>query len=187
MNKFTALLRGINVSGQKIIRMADLRICFEALGFRNVKTYLQSGNVIFETGEENPIDITSVIQGKILDEFGFQVDTMVLSCNEIHMIAGSNPFLPDPKKEIKFLHVTIPYQPVSQRAFQKLDLPFQKGEEAKLVGQAIYLFCPNGYGRSKINNRYFEKALGFPTTTRNWKTTVALKELCNSSPPEGTQ
>lgn len=180
MKKHLALLRGINVAGQKIIRMADLRNTFDALGFALVKTYLQSGNVIFSSEIIKSSIISELIRRKITEQFGFDVEVLVLSCQQICEAADSNPFQPDPGKISKFLHVTIPSHPVSESHFQQLNLPLQAGEEATVAKDVIYLFCPNGYGRTKINNAYFEKAFGFPTTTRNWKTILALADLCRA-------
>ena len=177
MNNYVALLRGINVSGQKIIRMADLRSCFEALGFKKVKTYLQSGNVIFTSEVEKPLVISSNIQNKIAEEFGFNVDVLVVAGQWIRQIAEANPFSSDSKKDIKWLHVTFPYQSITTTIFENLAIPTQAGEVVVVAEQVIYLYCPNGYGRTKINNHYFEKVLGFTATTRNWKTVLALAEL----------
>jgi uncharacterized protein (DUF1697 family) len=178
MKKFVALLRGINVSGQKIIRMADLRNLFNTLGFESIKTYLQSGNVIFSSEAEKPRLISEQIRTRIIEQFGFDVEVLVLGCQQIKQITEANPFVSPPQKEIKWLHVTFPSQAVTEKVFESLELPVQEGEAAVLAEQAVYLYCPNGYGRTKINNGYFEKKLGFACTTRNWKTVLALTELC---------
>jgi len=178
MPKFASLLRGINVSGQKIIPMADLRTSMGKLGFDEVQTYLQSGNIIFHAENDDPKKLASDIQNRIGDDFGHQVEVLVKHCGEINQIANSNPYLSMSNIDTKFLHVTFPFQPVTQNAFDTLELPTQKGERAILSGLVVYLYCPNGYGRTKLNNRYFEKAFETPATTRNWKTVLALANLC---------
>ncbi|MDC4203259.1 MAG: DUF1697 domain-containing protein [Candidatus Manganitrophus sp.] len=178
MLTFVALLRGINVSGRKKIRMADLQKSFEALGFDKVRSYLQSGNVIFRSRRTDPKKLASDIKARIAEDFGYDVDILVLSAKEINRVAGSNPLFPRLGKDATLFHATFLFQPVSKADFEKLNLPAQPGEQAVLLGQVVLLFCPNGYGRTKLNNSFFEKKLGVPATTRNWRTVLALQDLC---------
>lgn len=178
MTTFVALLRGINVSGQKVIRMADLRNSFTALGFVNVRSYLQSGNLVFDTSRGEPRKLASAIQARIADDFGHEVEVLVLVAKEFDLVASSNPLLPRRGIDEKLFHGTFLFQPVTKADFQKLKLPAQAGEQAVLIGQVVLLHCPHGYGRTKLNNAYFEKALKVSATTRNWRTILALQALC---------
>lgn len=177
MAVFVALLRGINVSGRKMIRMADLQKSVEALGFDRVRSYLQSGNVIFLSRRTDAKKLASDIKTRIAEDFGHDVDILVLSVKEIKRIAGSNPLFPRLGKNETLFHATFLFQPVSKADFEKLKLPAQPGEQAILIDQVVLLFCPHGYGRTKLNNSFFERKLGVPATTRNWRTVLALKDL----------
>ena len=176
MPKFIALLRGINVSGQKIIRMADLKKTFERLSYTDIQTYLQSGNVVFESSASNPEKPAAAISAAIKKEHGFDVDVLVLRSGELRKVFESNPLSINDEK---WLYVTFLFTPVKTSDFGKITLPARDGELAALHGRAIYLYCPFGYGTSKLNNNFFEKALAVSATTRNWRTATALIDLCN--------
>ena len=178
MTKFIALLRGINVSGQKRISMASLIKSCEALGLRGVRTYLQSGNVVFCARQADSGEIAALLSARIAHDFGHEVKALVLSEAELNLVVGANPLWPKLGGDLKLFHGTFISQPISEERFQELELPAQPGEQAVLAGQVIYLYCPHGYGRTKLNNRFFEKTLGVTATTRNWRTIMALRDMC---------
>ncbi|MFY9271174.1 MAG: DUF1697 domain-containing protein [Candidatus Manganitrophaceae bacterium] len=178
MTTFVALLRGINVSGQKQIRMADLQGCCEALGLKNIRTYLQSGNVVFCVERAAPRKLAAALRAWIAEDFKHDVEVLVLTQKELNQIVDANPLRRRLEGEEKIFHCTFLFEPVSEDRFQKLTLPAQPGEEVVLIGQVLYLYCPHGYGRTKLNNNFFEKALGVPATTRNWRTVLSLRDLC---------
>ncbi|HZR47037.1 MAG TPA: DUF1697 domain-containing protein [Candidatus Manganitrophaceae bacterium] len=182
MTTFVALLRGVNVSGRKAIPMAALRESCEGLGLDQVRTYLQSGNVVFSAERAAPGELAAALKARIAEDFTHDVDVLVLPAKELKRLAGANPLRKRLKGEDKLFHATFLFQPVSQDRFRKLILPAQPGEEALLSGQTVLLYCPHGYGRTKLNNNYFEKALGVPATTRNWRTVLALEDLCAAQP-----
>jgi uncharacterized protein (DUF1697 family) len=178
MMTFVALLRGINVSGQKQIRMVALQKSCEGLGLKDVRSYLQSGNVVFRTGRADLRKLAAALRTRIAKDFGHEVEVLVLPAKELNAVAGSNPlWLRSGGKESLF-HCTFLFQPVSEERFRQLKLPVQPGEQAVFVGQVVLLYCPHGYGRTKLNNSFFERALGIRATTRNWKTVLALRDLC---------
>lgn len=181
MPTYIALLRGINVSGQKAIPMAELRQSLAELRLVDVRTYLQSGNVVFRAPNAEPAELAAAIRGRIAADFGHQVEVLVLACADLAAIAASNPFYPRLSQEQKHFHCTFLFEPVSQARFAALELPVRPGEEALCLGRAILLYCPHGYGRTKINNTYFERKLGVAATTRNWRTVLALRDLCGGS------
>lgn len=178
MTTYVALLRGVNVSGQKAVPMAKLRESCGALGLENVRTYLQSGNVVFSAGRTEPRKLAAALKARITEDFKHDVEVLVLPAKELKRIAGSNRLRERFKGEDSLFHATFLFQPVPQDRFRKRTLPAQPGEEAVLSGQAVLLYCPHGYGRTKLNNAFFEKALGVPATTRNWRTVLALSALC---------
>ncbi len=172
--KYIALLRGINVSGQKIIKMADLRAYLTKAGFNNVNTYIQSGNIVFESSEINTALLEDKIKGTIEQYYGFIVPTIVLTLLEIEHAISKQPF-----KDIddKRLYLTYLSQNPDENGMEKL-LKYQtNGEELKLIGKVLYMYSPNGVARSKLTNNLVEKNLAVSATTRNWRTSNKLLVL----------
>ena len=169
-----SMLRGINVSGQKKIQMVELKGLYEALGFTNVRTYVQSGNVLFDSHEPDANKLAGLIEARLEQYFISRVPVFIRTPEEFQRIITANPFfsgrLEDPSK----LHVTFLYNPPSEVEINGLSAPETGGDEYLLGNQEIYLFCPNGYGRTKLSNSFFERKLNQPATTRNWNTVTTL-------------
>lgn len=179
MKKFIALLRGINVSGQKKIKMSGLKLLFEEIGFQNVETYIQSGNVIFSSKDLSTNKLETNISSGIKRKFGFDVRVVILTPKEIEYTLKNNPFI-NKKKEIERLYVSFLSDSPSKENIQKLNSTDYSPEEYKIDGKQIYLFFPDGYGKAKLNNNLFEHKLKLNATTRNWKTIKTLSELITS-------
>ena len=178
MNTYISLLRGINVSGQKKIKMLDLKLLYESLGFEGVQTYIQSGNVIFKDQQENITNLVAQIEQKILEEFGYQVTTFIYSPEDFQVITSNNPFLKaTPDLEIKQLFVTYLSQAPEEKLIQELEPYAKNGEEYHLSGKILYLNYPNSYGKTKLDNNTIERKLKLSATTRNWRTTLKLYEM----------
>ena len=175
---YIALLRGINVSGQNAIRMPALQDSMARLGFQNVQTYLQSGNIVFQASPADEGTLAAAIMDGIKRDFGHEVPVLVLSAQTLTSIANANPLRPKAGDDAALFHCTFFFQPVAPAAFQALQLPATADERAVLHDRAVLLHCPQGYGRTKLNNSYFERALGVTATTRNWRTVLALQALC---------
>jgi uncharacterized protein (DUF1697 family) len=175
-----SLLRGINVSGQKAIRMPDLKALYESLGFTHVTTYLQSGNVVFDCTIPEASTAAATIEQAIERQFGFTVSVLIRNGDDFGRIIEGNPFLPHRNDESEKLHVTFLSDWPSAEALKSLEKTIDPTDEYFLSGKEIYLFCPNGYGRTKLSNNFFEKKLKSAATTRNWKTVNALYGLVNS-------
>jgi uncharacterized protein (DUF1697 family) len=180
MTKFIALLRGINVSGQKQIKMPDLKSLFEESGFQNFETYIQSGNVIFTSKEKLPEKLEQKISLAIKRKFGFDVQIIVLTPEEIEYVLNNNPFIKK-KKQSEKLYVTFLAKSPSNENINKLNAIDYSPEEYIIDGRYIYLFVPNGYGKAKLNNNFFESKLNVSATTRNWKTVNKMFELSTSN------
>lgn len=174
-NTYIALLRGINVSGQKKIKMADLRQVLEENGLKSVKTYIQSGNIIFDS---EPVD-RSALQEKIAiiirQQFGFDVPTLVLRKNVVEHILKANPFHEE-AEENKLYYVLLKSTPKEVLVEQFNQLQFEH-EGFKITDTCVYLFCKGGYGKAKLNNNLIENKLKVEATTRNHKTMLKLLEL----------
>jgi uncharacterized protein (DUF1697 family) len=177
MPAYIVMLRGINVSGHKTIKMEDLRALCDDLGFRNVETYVQSGNIIFQSQVENPATISRRIGAKIIEFFGFEVSVMVRTSNEMRNVISNNPFLKENGIDSSKLHVTFLSEIVQKTSLEKLAELSTSPDRFHPAPREIYVYCPSGYGRTKLSNVGIEKALSVAATTRNWKTTTKLLEM----------
>ncbi len=176
--KYISILRGINVSGQKKIKMADLKILYEAQGFGSVTTYIQSGNVIFESKGVNKEGLKKTIENAIEDKFTFHVPVDIRTNQELKQIVDNCPYEEAQAEEngTKILVTFLRSTPSVQK--QELLLEYVKSPERLTIqGSEAYLYCPNGYGKSKLSNIFIENKLGILATTRNWKSVKKLYEL----------
>jgi uncharacterized protein (DUF1697 family) len=174
MNTYIALLRGINVGGHKKILMADLRNLFENLGFKNVRTYIQSGNVVFKTNYGNGRAIESMIKDQIFSQYGFEVSILVKTHLEIITIVNKCPFSDDKKVNSYFIILhSIPDKKLIESTMQ-IKYP---NEEFHIKDSCVYTYYSSGYGGSKCGTNFFEKKLKVSATARNFKTLNKLIEL----------
>lgn len=171
------MLRGINVSGQKKIRMVELQEVYESIKLTNVRTYLQSGNVVFDCKEDDVSKLTKLIEKKIEKTFGYSVTVFIRDAKNLKRIINSNPFIIKRNEDTSSLYVTFLYNHSSQSSLSNLDTVNNDGDEFYFGEEEIFIFCPNGYGRTKLNNNFFERKLKTPATTRNWNTVNALYEM----------
>jgi len=179
METYISILRGINVSGQKKIKMLDLKCLYENLGFQDVQTYIQSGNVIFKSPKIGKAILKNEIETKISKQYGFSVPVQVLELQELIEVFASNPFVNKRNEDISKLHVTF-LEEVPEAELRSEIMNIQSASDEFIInGKVVYVFCPNGYGRTKLNNTFFEKKLKTSATTRNWKTISKLVELSN--------
>ena len=177
MKTYISILRGINVSGQKLIKMDALRKMYENMGYHDVTTYVQSGNVVFSSNDIEPHKIEDEISLQIEKEFGFIVPVIVLTADKLKQIIDNNPFLTDPDKDQAFFHVTFLSSKPSNFDPKAIEDKKQEGEDLFFTDDAIYLYCPNGYGNTKLTNNLLEAKLKVRATTRNWKTTNELYKM----------
>ena len=174
---YISMLRGINVSGQNKIAMPDLKRLYEALGMENVQTYVQSGNVVFTCELYDKARLAMAIEAGIQEQLGHTVSVFIRELLEFERVAAGNPFLSNVQVDPAFRHVTFLYATTSVIILTDLPSPNADGDEYAAGEQAIYLYCPNGYGRTKLSNTYFERKLKVAATTRNWKTVNALLDM----------
>lgn len=181
MNYYVALLRGINVSGSNKILMLDLKEMFVQLGFANVKTYLQSGNVVFQTDSTEALKIEQQIKSEILKVFGFDISVWVLSKKSFSKIYKNNPFLNNKELDFKMIYTVFLKKTPDSQLFNKIKYNSDYPEEMVLDGKSIYMYYVNGYGRSKVNNNFFEAKLKVIATTRNWRTVTNINNLMETT------
>ena len=174
MAVFLSILRGINV-GNKQIKMADLKKLYEELGFENVRTFIQSGNVVFES--KTTTKLAQKIEQKINEAYKFDVPVIIITEKELQKIIDLNPFLKQKNIELDKLHVTYLGEEPTKENITKTEAYNYAPDLFHISGKAVYVYCPNGYGNTKINNTFFENKLKVSATTRNWKTTNALLNL----------
>jgi uncharacterized protein (DUF1697 family) len=174
MPNYIAMLRGINVSGHKIIKMEQLRASFATLGFSNVKTYVQSGNLVFEATNDPAASLGRKIEQKIMCDFGFSVPVFLRTSIAMEKIIKRNPLLKAPSLDQSKLHVTFLSGDPPKTALEPLRPLAATPEQFHIIGREIYLYCPNGYGNTKLSNTAIEKKLSVGATTRNWRTVTTL-------------
>ena len=203
--KYIAFLRGINVGKNKLILMEDLKKLFVSMGFKNIKTYLRSGNEIFENinindndncinyNEDNINNISSKISENIENSFGFWTECILLSEKEIFSLINNNPFFDNTsqdnseiigsigfKEPIESLYITIFKNKIDKNLAEKLVKDSKNNvsdDKFSIYEKEIYLACKNGYHKTKFNNNYFELKLDNIATTRNFKTILKIKDL----------
>ncbi|MCZ2472709.1 DUF1697 domain-containing protein [Aquirufa ecclesiirivi] len=177
MTTYIALLRGINVSGQKMIKMVELKAMFESLGFETVQTYIQSGNVVFQSNDLTEDEMAERIHLAILDQFGFEVDIQVFSVPIWNQVIANNPFIAhDNLDEAKLYVSLLATLPLRENVEKLASFAFQE-ETYQLIDRAVYLYVPKGYGNAKLSNNFLESKLKVSATTRNWKTMLTLANM----------
>ncbi|MEJ8671627.1 MULTISPECIES: DUF1697 domain-containing protein [unclassified Streptomyces] len=178
MTTYAALLRGINVGGSRKVPMADLRTLMTGLGYDGVRTYLQSGQAVFATGHGDEESLAVELASAIEKQFGFPVDVIVRDHAYLRAIADNCPF-PAAELEAKQLHVTYCSAPVAAERFAEIDQAAYLPEEFRLGDRAVYLYAPNGLGRSKLAEILSRPRLnkGLIATSRNWNTVAKLVEM----------
>lgn len=178
MNTYISILRGINVSGQKKILMADLKALYEELGFRDVVTYIQSGNVIFKTHfDASAGELAEIIDNGISGRYDFMVPVIVRTLAELKKAAELNPFLKEDNIDLEKLHVTFLANKPSENFLRNIKSYNYPPDRFSIIGREVYLHCPNKYGETKFSNKFFESKLKVIATTRNWNTVTKLIEL----------
>jgi uncharacterized protein (DUF1697 family) len=155
--------------------MQDLRAIVTAAGGRHVTTYIQSGNAAF-TSPSSPSPLVAALESRIEDALGVRIPVLVRTKDELETVMRTNPFLQrgdDPAS----LHVTFMGAAPKAADVRAAQAKPAGPDEHRVVGREVYLRCPDGYGRTKLTNTFFEKSFGSPSTTRNWRTVTKLVEL----------
>ena len=172
-----ALLRGINVSGHKMINMAALKKALEAVGFQKVVTYIQSGNVFVDTEEESPGKVGFIIKQEIFKEFGHDVPVIVIGKEDLQACLDRNLFLNEAEIDLKKLYVSFISSELPDNMITQLNLNFIKPDEIQLDGKRIYLKYDISPAKTKLDNKWIEKSMNVVSTTRNWNTVKALLKM----------
>jgi len=174
MNTYIALLKGINVGGHKKVPMAELRELLLKLGFNDVRTYIQSGNVILQSSEKDAKKIEDIIKNALLNHFGFEVSVLVIMRPILKRIFDNSPFIERDKKASYFilLHDT-PEDDLVKIASEKI----YEDETYHIIENCIYYYSAKGFGKAKFNANFFERKLKTFATARNYNTMLKLLSL----------
>jgi len=179
MSTHVALLRGINVGGKNMLPMATLVELFAAAGCTDVRTYIQSGNVVFAASAKTAARVGGAVTKAIERELGLAVPLVLRSAAELAAAAARNPYLErgvDPDE----LHLAFLADPPDKKQAAALDPRRSPGDAFVLRGRELYLHLPNGVARTKLTNAYLDKTLGTVSTVRNWRTVLKLVELAGA-------
>ncbi|MEU6085406.1 DUF1697 domain-containing protein [Streptomyces sp. NPDC047085] len=178
MTTYAALLRGINVGGSRKLPMADLRTLMTGLGYDGVRTHLQSGQAVFTTGHGDEDSLAAELGRAVEERFGFSVDVIVRDHAYLKAVADACPF-PAAELAPKQLHVTYFSAPVTPERFAEIDPAAHLPEEFRLGDRCLYLYAPEGLGRSKLAEALSRPRLtkGLIATSRNWNTVLKLVEM----------
>jgi len=177
MPVYTALLRGINVGAHKRVKREKLRASCPGLGFEKVKTFIQSGNVVYQAAKLSSDSISRTMQQCIASDFGFSADVIMRSKDEMGSIVRDNPFLKQRGIDTKKLHVAFLSDPPATPAVKKLQSLTIAPDKIHPAGKEIYFYFPNGVSGSSLWEHSLDRVLGVPVTMRNWNTVNQLYEM----------
>ena len=175
MKTYIAILRGINVSGKKRILMKDLIQLLQTAGFQNIQTYVQSGNVIFDSEETSLSDLEARFENSISEKYGFEASVIIIKPEKLQSIIAENPFSPDQDTIKQNYLVFLKEAPVLERIEELNSSSFK--DEFKVNQNHIYVKYNTKYSDSKLDNNFFERKLKVPASTRNWKTVLKLSSM----------
>lgn len=178
MMTLVSLLRGVNVGGHNLLKMSELAELYESLGFEKVRTYLQSGNVVFSHAGKETATVTLKIEKALKQRLGLEVTVFTRNSDELRNVVSRNPFA---EENLSKLHVTFLRTRPVNLPMDKLNALRDRYEEFAIKSREVYLFLPNGIGRSKLSNNFLERMLGIKATTRNWNTVTALLDLATQN------
>jgi uncharacterized protein (DUF1697 family) len=168
MHTFIAFLRAVNLAGHNAVKMRDVSSLFSNLGFTDVKTYIQSGNIIFRTDDDN--DLTALIENEIQKVTGFSIDVMIRTPGRLHEIIARNPFSDPAEFDPARVAVIFLKDEAGEAIKAKMSEYDFSPDEFIISEKEVFIFCPGGFGKSKLTTGFFEKKLGIKCTARNWNT-----------------
>ena len=175
MTRLIALLRAVNVGGRKLA-MAELRALCGELGWKDVESYIQSGNLVFRA-EGRPEALEATLEEAIEARFGIEVPVIVRTAAQWAALADANPLPDAARDEPNRLQLLVSKRPPNADAAEKLMERAQAGEKVEAAGGALWFHYPQGVATSKLTPALIDKACGSPSTGRNWRTVVKLREM----------
>jgi uncharacterized protein (DUF1697 family) len=178
MKTYVSFLRGVNMTGHNSIKMADLCLFYKDLDFVDAETYIQSGNVIFSYQTDLPEhDLSLIIERAILKKFNYNVPVMIRTIEEMKKLIRVNPFLTEENFDPSKMAVMFLYEEPLNAQVQKVINIDYPPDKFKIVGSEIFIYCPNGFGKTRLYTNFFEKKMGVIGTARNWKTITTILNI----------
>jgi uncharacterized protein (DUF1697 family) len=166
------------MTGHNSIKMADLSLFYKSLGYKENKTYIQSGNVIFKAREGLPEkEMAQQIEAGILRKFTYSVPVMIRNVNELKSLYKNNPYLSEPDFDASKMAVVFLHEELTDMKMEKMRNINYPPDKYQLSGREIFIYCPNGFGRTKLYTNFFEDKMKVTGTARNWKTITTILGL----------
>lgn len=179
MTTYISILRGINVGGHRKILMAELRKMYEQLGFSQVKSYIQSGNMVFKSDKKTSSqELEILIEKSIKETFGHEVPVLIRTSEEWEIAIETNPFLNEESNTNKLFITFLSESPSSELKDELSNMDFSP-DKLETIDKCVYLYCERKYHETKMTHSLIERKLKVKATARNWKTIMKLKELCD--------
>ncbi len=178
MPVYISMLRGVNVGGHNLVKMDALRDLYTSLKLENPQSYVQSGNVIFRSKKTDEIALAKTIQSAIDKTFGFRPEIILRNSSEMRSVIAANPFAKRDGIEPNKLNIGFLLTKPSVESSKKLESLPAMPEELHLLGRELYIYFPDGMGRSKLPP-LLDRLLKIPTTVRNWNSVTKLMEIAN--------
>lgn len=179
MNTYISFLRSVNVGGHNIIRMNELSKLLVNAGFINLKTYIQSGNLAFQFATGSLSTVNDILHSTIHEYFKLDIEVVTYSLDKFNQIIRDNPFLSQNGYNTDNIYITF-MTSIPDKNYTRLLTDHPDLEDKFCIEDSvIYLFCPNGYGKTRFNNSFFEQKLKVSATTRNFKTITKMAELAS--------
>ena len=178
METYISFLRGVNMTGHNSIKMTDLSVLLIKMGLKDAETYIQSGNVIFsEVGNIPPSALSINMEQAIVERFSYVIPVMIRTKEELAGLYASNPFLEEPDFNPARMAVIFLHDEPSDNQIKKVADINYPPDKFKIIGKEIFIYCPNGFGRTKLYTNFFEKKMGVTGTARNWKTITTILRI----------
>jgi len=179
METYISIIRGINVGGKNLIKMDSLRELYGNLGLKNINTFIQSGNVVFQTIATHPEELEQLISDALLLQFSANITVLVRKVSEFKNVLSQNPFFNEMNIDITKLHITFLSMIPGKQFLESIEHVSYLPDKFLVIDRAIYLYCPTGYGNTMLSNNFFEKKLEVRATTRNLNTLLEIIKICD--------
>jgi uncharacterized protein (DUF1697 family) len=181
MQTLISLLRGVNMAGHNKIQMTELSTLYRKMGFKDVRSYIQSGNVIFSLDDKTDFQrVASQIEGAILKKFDDAIPVFIRTISEIKKVIIENPFFNEENFDPARMAVIFLYETPSGEQVEKVKNIDYPPDKFKIIGKEIFIYCPNGFGRTKLYTNFFENKMKVTGTARNWKTVKSILKIAEA-------
>ncbi len=181
MSPNIAFLRGVNMAGHNSLKMNDLSGLFQSLGFKDVRTYIQSGNVVFSDQSGKSVsELSVIIELAILKKFNYTVPAIIRNIYDLKQILSINPFINEENFNPGRMVAILLHEETTADQINKVSDVDYPPDKFKIIGSEIFVYCPNGFGKSKLYTNFFEKKMGVTGTARNWNTINTVLQMAEN-------